>query len=245
MPAIAIVTGSASGIGRATAFRLAADGFAVALLDLNENGVEQAATELTQAGHQAIGVRTDVTDFSGMVSVRERVVAALGTPAVVVNCAGWSVVQNFVDNDEAFWRKAVDINLMGTVNVTRAFLDGMIGQGGGAVVNVASDAGRVGSSGETVYAAAKGGVIAFGKSLAREMARHKITVNTVCPGPTSTPMLMVQDEKRIDALTRAIPMRRLAEPADIANAVAFFANPSSGYVTGQVLSVSGGLAMAG
>ncbi len=245
MAGIAVVTGSASGIGRAIADRLAADGFDLVLLDINEEGVQKAAAEVAASGRKAIGLRADITDFPALTAVREQAVAAIGTPNTIVNCAGWSVIEPFMKNDEAFWRRAIDINLMGTINVTRAFIDGLIAQGGGSVVNIASDAGRVGSTGETVYSAAKGGVIAFTKSLAREMARYSISANCVCPGPTATQMLLVQDEKRIEALTRAIPMRRLADPADIAGAVGYFASPIARYVTAQVLSVSGGLTMAG
>lgn len=243
MTSIAVVTGSASGIGRAVAMRLAADGLKVALLDINREQVEAAAAEI--GGDRAAAFRADVTDHIGLGAVRDQVHAQLGRPAVVVNCAGWSVVQPFVENDAAFWQRAIGINLMGTIAVTQCFLGDMLESGAGRVVNIASDAGRVGSTGETVYAAAKGGVIAFSKSLAREMARKAVTVNCVCPGPTSTPMLMAQDPKRVEALTRAIPMRRLAEPADIAGAVAYFASPAAAYITGQVLSVSGGLTMAG
>jgi 2-hydroxycyclohexanecarboxyl-CoA dehydrogenase len=177
--------------------------------------------------------------------MRDAVTADIGVCRVVVNCAGWSVIEPFLKNDASFWRKALDVNLTGTISVTRAFLDGMIASGGGSIVNIASDAGRVGSSGEVVYSAAKGGVIAFTKALAREMARHQVRVNCVCPGPTATPMLLSQDPARIDSLTKAIPMRRLANPRDIASAVVFFASTNTGYITGQVLSVSGGLTMAG
>ena len=150
-----------------------------------------------------------------------------------------------MDNDDDFWDRALDINLRGAILVSRVFIDDLLENNGGRIVLIASDAGRVGSTGEVVYSAAKGGVMGFTKALAREMARKSITVNCVCPGPTATPMLLVQDEKRIDALTRAIPMRRLAQPADIAAAVAFFAGDGAGYITGQILSVSGGLTMAG
>lgn len=240
---VAVVTGAASGIGRTVAARLHADGFKVALLDLDGAKAAEAASAIS--ADAAAGYRCDITDLPSVVAVRERISAELGTPSVVVNCAGWSVIQPFTQNDEAFWNRAISINLTGTVAVTHVFLPDLVSSGGGRVVNIASDAGRVGSTGETAYSAAKGGVIAFTKSLAREMARHKITANCVCPGPTETPMLMVQDPQRIEALTKAVPMRRLAKPEDIANAVSFFAAPGTGYVTGQVLSVSGGLTMAG
>jgi 2-hydroxycyclohexanecarboxyl-CoA dehydrogenase len=245
MAPVAVVTGSASGIGRAVARRLAAEGFDLALIDVNEGPAKDVAAELARDGRRAVACPADVTDRATIVAAHDKVANALGPVSVIVNCAGWSVVQTFLQNDEAFMQKAIDVNLMGVIAVTRVFLDDIVGGAGGRIVNVASDAGRVGSAGEVVYAAAKGGVIAFTKSLAREVARYGISVNCVCPGPTATQMLLVQDPKRIDALTRAIPMRRLAEPEDIAGAVAFFASPAAAYITGQVLSVSGGLTMAG
>lgn len=245
MASVAVVTGSASGIGKAVATRLVADGYDLALIDLNAAPLQEVAEHLSGDGRRAIACPADVTDRAAIDAARGKVLDALGPVSVIVNCAGWSVVQPFVDNDTAFMQKAIDINLMGVIAVTRVFLDDLLGGGGGRIVNVASDAGRVGSTGEVVYSAAKGGVIAFTKSLAREVARRAISVNCVCPGPTATQMLLVQDPKRIDALTRAIPMRRLAEPEDIAGAVAFFASPAAAYITGQVLSVSGGLTMAG
>lgn len=245
MASVAVVTGGASGIGRAVAMRLAVDGFDLALIDLNEAQAQDVAAALVQDGRRAVACQADVTDRTTIAAAHDKVVNALGPVSVVVNCAGWSVVQPFLENDEAFIQKAIDVNLRGVIAVTRIFLDDIIASKGGRIVNIASDAGRVGSTGEVVYAAAKGGVIAFTKSLAREVARYGISVNCVCPGPTATQMLLVQDSKRIDALTRAIPMRRLAEPEDIAGAVAFFASPAAAYITGQVLSVSGGLTMAG
>jgi 2-hydroxycyclohexanecarboxyl-CoA dehydrogenase len=245
MADIAVVSGSASGIGKAVALRLADAGLDLVLLDLDAAAVTAVAEEIAGRGRRALAFAADVTDPARLEAVREQAVAQLGVPNVVVNCAGWSVIVPFVKTDAAFWQKAIAVNLTGTIALTRTFLDGMIAASRGRVINIASDAGRVGSTGEVAYAAAKGGVIAFTKSLAREMARYDITVNCVCPGPTATPMLLVQDPKRIDALTRAIPLRRLAEPADIAGAVAFFAGPEAGYITGQVLSVSGGLTMAG
>jgi 2-hydroxycyclohexanecarboxyl-CoA dehydrogenase len=165
---------------------------------------------------------------------------------VIVNNAGWDEIRPFMDNDRDFIRKVVAINYLGPVTVTQAFLRGMIDAGaGGRVVSIASDAGRVGSTGETVYAGAKGGIIGFTKSLAREMARHQVTVNCVCPGPTDTPLFHQQPEKMREALIRAIPFRRLGQPADIAHAVRFFASDGASFITGQVLSVSGGLTMAG
>ena len=245
MSGVAVVTGGASGIGRATATRLAQDGFAVALLDINAEGNATAAAELCRDGHRALACTTDVTDNAAITAARDRVLAELGAPTVVITCSGWSVLADFTATDPAFWRHAIDTNLVGTIATARAFLDDMVAGGGGRIVTIASDAGRVGSSGEAVYSAAKGGVIGFTKALAREMARRGVVVNCVCPGPTITPMLMAQPPKRIEALTRAIPMRRLAEPGDVVSAIAFFARAASPYITGQVLSVSGGLTMVG
>jgi 2-hydroxycyclohexanecarboxyl-CoA dehydrogenase len=243
MAEIAVVTGAASGIGQGVALKLAQDGFDVAVLDLKE--ADETATRIAALGRRALPCHCDVTERGSVEAARFRVHAELGKPSVVVNCAGWSVIEPFLQNDDAFWDRAIDINLRGSILVTRVFIDDLLENNGGRVVLIASDAGRVGSTGEVVYSAAKGGVMGFTKALAREMARKSITVNCVCPGPTATPMLMVQDPKRIDALTRAIPMRRLAEPADIAAAVAFFASAGAGSITGQILSVSGGLTMAG
>jgi 2-hydroxycyclohexanecarboxyl-CoA dehydrogenase len=168
-----------------------------------------------------------------------------GPATALVNTVGWDRIEPFLDNTPAYWDQILGLNLLGPIRVTRAFLDGMIAAGGGTIVNVASDAGRVGSTGETVYAGAKGGVIAFTKSLAREMARHSIRVNCVCPGPTDTPLFRAQPVKMQEALERAIPMKRLAQPSEVADAIAFLASGRSSFITGQVLSVSGGLTMSG
>ncbi len=231
--AVAVVTGAASGIGRATAELLGASGFSVAAADLEDSALPGAAYHL------------DVADERSVAALAEAVTEELGVPQVVVNCAGWDETRRFLDTDRPFWERVLAINLLGVVAVTHAFLGAMIERGGGRVVNIASDAGRVGSSGEAVYAGAKGGVIAFTKSLARETARHGITANVVCPGPTDTPLFRAQPERLQHALEKAVPMGRLGTPADVAGAVAFFASESAGYITGQVLSVSGGLTMAG
>ncbi len=238
-----VVTGGASGIGQATVLALCMAGARVFFGDVNaEGGAETAArTEGTGGGAQFL--RLDVTDDASIAAFAEAVQGAAGPLDVVVNVAGWDIIQPFVDNTPEFWDKVVAINLMGPVKVTRAFLDSMVERNAGKIVNVASDAGRVGSMGETMYAGAKGGVIAFTKSLAREMARHRITVNCVCPGPTDTPLFAAQPERMREALTRAIPFRRIAQPHEIADAILFFASRRADYVTGQVLSVSGGLTM--
>jgi 2-hydroxycyclohexanecarboxyl-CoA dehydrogenase len=239
---LAIVTGAASGIGRATASALAREGCAVALADVNGAGAHEAAAGIDAA----YGFGVDVADDDSVAAFAQRVLSELGVPEILVNCAGWDESRPFVETEPSFWHRVVRINLLGVVAVTHAFLRAMIERDrGGRIVNVASDAGRVGSSGETVYAGAKGGVVAFTKSVARETARHGITANVVCPGPTDTPLFRAQPERLQEALLKAVPLRRLAAPEDIADAICFFASERAGYITGQVLSVSGGLTMAG
>lgn len=239
----AVVTGGASGIGQAVAHGLAQAGASVAILDRNMAGATATVASLPGTN---CAFEVDLVDREAVMAVGDDVVAALGVPQIVVNAAGWDIIENFLDNSREYWDRIVGINLMGPIEVTRVFLERMVERGeGGRIVNVASDAGRVGSSGEAVYAGAKGGVIAFGKALAREVARYGITVNTVCPGPTDTPLFRSQPEKMQEALTRAIPLRRLAQPSEVANAIVFFASEQAAFMTGQVVSVSGGLTMAG
>ncbi len=229
---VALVTGAASGIGRACAERLRADGFAVAAADLDCSALPD-------------GFEVDVADHGSVARLAADVAASLGAPEVLINCAGWDETHPFVETAPPFWERVIAINLTGVVAVTHAFLPGMLAGGRGRIVNVASDAGRVGSSGEAVYAGAKGGVIAFTKSVARETARNGVTANAVCPGPTDTPLFRAQPERLQQALERAVPAGRLGAPEDVAHAISFFASDRAGYVTGQVLSVSGGLTMAG
>lgn len=236
-----VVTGAGSGIGRACAELLTGTGFAVAACDVDQGAVTALASRSGQM--QAFGA--DVSDDASVRALAAAVDAGMPPVFAVVNCAGWDETLPFLETDSAFWQKVVAINYLGVVRVTHAFLGAMVERGAGRVVNIASDAGRVGSSGETVYAGAKGGVIAFTKSVAREVARRGVTANVVCPGPTDTPLFRRQPERLQGALERAIPMGRLAAPEDVAHAVAYFASPGAGYVTGQVLSVSGGLTMAG
>jgi 2-hydroxycyclohexanecarboxyl-CoA dehydrogenase len=228
-----VVTGGASGIGRACADRLAAAGARVFVADLNP---PQGAGEF---------VRTDVTDEDSIQNLADHVLARAGAPEVLVNAAGWDRTLPFAETSFEFIDQIVRLNLLGCLKVTRALLPSMLAAGRGKIVNVASDAGRVGSSGETAYAGAKGGVIAFTKSLAREVARTPLHVNCVCPGPTDTPLFASLPEKLRQGLVRAIPFGRLARPEEVAEAIAFFAGRRSDFVTGQVLSVSGGLTMAG
>ncbi|MDA8262164.1 MAG: SDR family oxidoreductase [Actinomycetota bacterium] len=242
MEGVAVVTGAGSGIGRAIAEQLAARKQRVVALDMNLEGAKATAA----AAPDLISVRqTDISDPAEVDEARDWTLANFGPPSVVVNAAGWDLTAPFLQATVDFARKVLDINLLGPILVSRAFLPSMIEAGGGRLVNIASDAGRVGSSGESIYAGAKGGVIALSKSLAREMARHSITVNCVCPGPTDTPLFAAQDERLKEALIRAIPLKRLATPEEVAAAVVFFASEEARYITGQVLSVSGGLTMAG
>ena len=235
----AVVTGGASGIGLATVQTLTAAGAAVIIGDINTAAGEQAASQLKAAGHTASFVPLDVTSDAAVARFRD----AAGEVDVLVNVAGWSKIEAFVNTNVELWQKLIDLNYTGTLRVVHAFLPQMIARAAGKIVNVASDAGRAGSGGEAVYAGSKGAVIAFTKSLARETARYKLNVNCVCPGPTDTPLLASIPEKQREALMRAIPFRRFAQPSDVADAILFFASDRSSYLTGQVLSVSGGLTM--
>lgn len=241
----AVITGAASGIGRATAETLAEAGAHVFLGDIAEQQGEAAAAAIRKRGQGADFIRLDVTDLASIEAFRNAAQAIKGDVDIVVNVAGWGRIQPFMENTPDFWRKVIDLNLLGPIAVARAFLDRMIERNAGKIVTVASDAGRVGSLGETVYAGAKGGAISFTKSLSREVARYNINVNCVCPGPTDTPLLAAVPEKFREAFVRVTPMRRLAKPSEIADAVLFFASSRSDFVTGQTLSVSGGLTVAG
>jgi 2-hydroxycyclohexanecarboxyl-CoA dehydrogenase len=238
---IAIVTGGGQGIGRAIAEKLAAEGATVVVTDLVGQNASQTADGLP--GAVAMGV--DVTDRQGVQAMADQVVQLFGRIDVLVNNAGWDKASPFVDSEPGDWDRAIAVNLYGVLHTCKAALPIMAVQGSGAVVNLGSDAGRVGSSGEAVYSAAKGGVIAFTKSLAREMARHQVRVNCVCPGPTDTALFAsFAGPKLREALTKAIPFRRLGQPADVANVVAFLSSDEASFVTGQTVSVSGGLTMS-
>jgi 2-hydroxycyclohexanecarboxyl-CoA dehydrogenase len=238
-----VVTGGASGIGKAIAFLIARAGGRALIGDIDEMGGRATAAE---GEAQQLAIRyfpldlTDKTSIDDFVATVHRQVEPVDG---LVNGAGWDQIQPFLENPPEMWDRIIAINLMGAVRLTRGLLPPMVAAGRGKIVNISSDAGRVGSMGETVYAAAKGGLIAFTKSLARELARHRINVNCVCPGPTDTPLFQRQPERMREALTRAIPFRRIAQPIEVAEAVLFFLSGRSDYITGQVLSVSGGLTM--
>jgi 2-hydroxycyclohexanecarboxyl-CoA dehydrogenase len=247
---VAMVTGGAQGIGKGIATTLGQQGFRVAVADLNLEVAEQTAKEISGAGGEAIAVQVDVTSSESVQAAVATVERELGPIEVVVNNAGWDDFMPFLSTTPEFWDKILDINFKGALRVVSAVVPGMLERGFGRVINIGSDAGRVGSSLEAVYSGAKGGIIAFTKTLAREVATKGVTANTVCPGPTDTPALRSftasqgDAEKVLAGMTRAVPMKRLGTPEDIGPAVAFFASDGAGFVTGQTLSVSGGLTMA-
>jgi 2-hydroxycyclohexanecarboxyl-CoA dehydrogenase len=240
---VVLVTGAGRGVGRAIAERLAAEGAHVAVTDIDEKSAVSTAAALDGAA----GFRLDITD-AAEVSVRvDEIVTTLGPVDALVNNAGWDRLAPFLQTDEDLWERLIDINLRGPIRMTQAVLPQMVERQTGRIVNISSDAGRVGSSGEAVYSACKAGIIGFGKTVAREVARYGITVNAICPGPTDTALLesvTEGNERLIDALKKGIPMRRIGLPEDIAGAVAFMVSDDAGFITGQTLSVSGGLTMA-
>jgi 2-hydroxycyclohexanecarboxyl-CoA dehydrogenase len=238
-----VVTGGASGIGKATALLLAREGAQVFVGDIDETGGQAVAMQAAGEGLAIEYLPLDLIQSASIDAFTAAVHSRAGRLDGLVNAAGWDRIQPFMENPPDMWERLIAINLLGAVRLTRAVLPPMVEARRGKIVNISSDAGRVGSMGETVYAAAKGGLIAFTKSLAREMARYQINVNCVCPGPTDTPLFQAQPERMREALTRAIPFRRIAQPEEIAEAVMFFLGRRTDYITGQVLSVSGGLTM--
>jgi 2-hydroxycyclohexanecarboxyl-CoA dehydrogenase len=244
------VTGGARGIGAAIARGLAQDDMAVVIADIRTEQAQANAATIAQAGGRALAVEMDVRDGDSVAAGVAMARDAFGEVDVLVNVAGWDELKPFVESDEAFWQEVLEVNFKGGLRLTRMLLPGMIDRHWGRIVNISSDAGRVGSSLESVYAGAKGAIISFTKTVARETARLGVTANIVCPGPTDTEMLRdvaaahPDADKVLERLARAVPMKRLGTPADVAHAVRFFAAEEASYITGQTLSVSGGLTMA-
>ena len=247
----AIITGGAGGIGSATCRRFAAEGARVAVFDRDEAGAQKVAKEIEAAGGKAQAFACDITDRRNVDAAVAASESALGPVAILVNNAGFDIFKPFLKTEPSEWERLIAINLRGPLHMHHAVLPGMVERRYGRVVNVASDAARVGSTGEAVYAACKSAMLGFSKTLAREHARHGITLNVVCPGPTSTNLLADflkgadNPDKLIEAFRRSIPLGRIGTPDDLPGTIAFFASDDAAYVTGQVISVSGGLSMAG
>ncbi|VVE44811.1 2-hydroxycyclohexanecarboxyl-CoA dehydrogenase [Pandoraea morbifera] len=246
-----IVTGGGGGIGGATCRRLGREGAAVAVFDRDRAAAERVAGDIVAAGGRARAFACDITLREQVDAAVAAASSALGPVDVLVNNAGWDIFKPFTKTTPPEWERLIAINLVGALHMHHAVLPQMVERRGGRIVNIASDAARAGSSGEAVYAACKGGLVAFSKTLAREHARHGITVNVVCPGPTDTALFADykegagNPEKLVEAFTRAIPLGRIGQPEDLPGAIAFFASDDAAFVTGQVLSVSGGLTMNG
>ena len=242
---VVIVTGGAGGIGSATCRRLAEEGAKVAIFDMNMTAAEQLAQEINQQNGQVLAVQCDITNHNTVEQAVQQVESQLGPVDGLVNNAGWDIFKPFVKTNPQEWDKLIQINLVGMLNMHFAVLKGMVERNTGSIVNIASDAARVGSSGEAVYAACKGGLLSFSKTLAREHSRHNIKINVICPGPTDTALLAgvtegaSNPEKLREAFIRSIPLGRLGQPEDLASAIAFFLSEDASFITGQGLSVSG------
>ena len=247
---VMIVTGGAGGIGSATCRRLAEEGAKVAIFDMNLEAAEKLANEINQYG-QALAIQCDITQSNVVEQAVQKTEAEVGPIDGLVNNAGWDIFKPFIKSTPDEWQKLIQINLVGMLNMHFAVLKGMVERNAGSIVNIASDAAGVGSSGEAVYAACKGGLLSFSNTLAREPSRHNIKINVICPGPTDTALLAgvtegaSNPEKLREAFVRAIPLGRLGQPDDLASAIAFFLSEDASFITGQVLSVSGGLTMNG
>jgi len=245
----ALVAGGGRGIGRTIAFALAREGAQIAVADILKENAEAVRDEIGASGVKAVSFQVDLTKRAEVERMVGAVLDRLGQIDILVNSAGWDRLEPFVESQEETWEKILAINFKSVLYTVKAVLPHMISRQSGKIVNISSDAGRVGSSWEAVYSGAKGAVIAFSKSLARELARYKINVNVVCPGLTDTPLLQAvrsqssQTEKLIDAIIKATPFRRVAKAEEIADAVLFLACPGADFITGQTLSVSGGLTM--
>ena len=248
---VAIVTGAAGGIGRAICRRFLDEGVNILAVDINADALKGLAADLGADESRLYPLAVDIADYGTVKEAVDRGVARFGQLDILVNNAGWDIAKPFLQTDPDLWDKIIAINLRGPLNLHKAAMPHMIAGGGGKIVNVASDAGRVGSSGESVYSACKGGLISFSKTIAREYARDNIRVNAVCPGPTDTALLrsFVGDgefgQKIYEGLKRAIPLKRLGQPDDIPGMIAFLSSDDANFITGQVISVSGGLTMNG
>lgn len=248
---VAIITGGAGGIGRATCLRFAEEGTKVAIFDRDAAGAESVRAEIAATGGTAAAYAVDITNYAAVTAAVKAVESDLGPIGILINNAGWDVFRPFVKTDPELWQKIIAINLVGALNLHHAVLPLMSERRAGKVVNIASDAARVGSTGEAVYAACKGGLVSFSKTMARELASKGINVNVVCPGPTDTNLFKDylegagNPEKLVEAFKRSVPLGRLGQPGDLPGAIAFFASDEAAYITGQVLSVSGGLTMNG
>lgn len=243
---VGIITGSGQGIGKGIATQLAKEGGVAIVVDVNVTTAEETAKEIEASGGKAMAAKCDITNQQEVNDLVAKVIEKYGKVDILVNNVGWNKVKPFTEGDKDLWDRVIDINLKGPIICCRAVVDNMMANNYGKIVNVSSDSGRVGSTGEAVYGAAKGGVVTFTKALAREMARYKINVNSVSPGPSDTPFLAEvskENPKLMEAVKKGIPMRRLAQPEDIANAVLFFCDDATNYITGQILSCSGGLTM--
>lgn len=246
-----IVTGGGGGIGRAVCQRFAEEGSLVAVLDRDADSAQTTAELINEAGGTARAYAADITDYAAITETIAAIEKDLGTPTILINNAGFDRFVPFLKTDPAMWEQLIAVNLTGALNMHHIVLPKMVEAGGGKVVNIASDAARVGSSGESVYAACKAGLLGFSKTIARELATKNICVNVVCPGPTDTALLQGvastanDPEKLLDAFRRAVPMRRLAQPEDYPGLIALLSSDDANFITGQVISVSGGLTMAG
>lgn len=248
---VALVTGAGSGIGKAIALRLAEEGMIVGVLDINADAAQQTVAEIRQAGGQADAAICDVTSYEQVCTAVSEIESKLGPTWTLVNNAGWDKPIPFLKTEPDFWRKVVDINYMGPLHLTHAVAPGMVARNGGRIIFIASDAGRVGSSGEVVYSGCKGATISFAKALAREVSRNNVLLNCVCPGPTNTPAMDSfvgtgeSGQKIRDAMVRGVPLGRIGEADDYPGLVAFLASDDASFMTGQTISVSGGLTMHG
>lgn len=248
----AIVTGAGSGIGRAIAMRLAAEGVVVGVFDINAAAGAEIEKAIAAANGRAVAVTCDITNYEAVTAaVAEFDKKAGRATDILVNNAGWDMPIPFLKTDAAFWHKVTAINWFGPLHMTHAVVQGMVQRNSGRIINIASDAGRVGSTGEVVYSGCKGATIAFAKALAREVARNNVTINTICPGPTDTPAMEAfvgsgeKGQKIRDAMVRGVPLGRIGQPDDYPGLVAFLASDDAAFMTGQTISVSGGLTMHG